>query len=601
VKRANEPRAWLRPLALWAALLVAGLVLLYGRYDWDLEGGEVAERGFWLSAYLFVLLIPTCFYLLRRVTHDDVFAGVVTGAVFLVFTLPYEALGLDDAYYYADRLPYFTIDHFPPSLEFFPDGALRAFPWDWLFMPLLFLGGTGIVWGLWKIRERAGFKSPRAIPILLTAAFAAICLQTFLHSSMRSPYTYLGHYQEPTKVERELAEEADQEAPIERWYHVYHFDDGSGATEADQFSFTALEKIVQGAPDANEGNNMLIRRPFSFYVASQFSYFTNTFYPWLALNCLLWLAAVFATARLVSQWATPRAGLIAGALTAVGPGFVAFAATPAMYLQGYAAIAIALCLFEDLVVRNRGSSAGPIVLFTAALTLLALIYDMTPFLFVLLAYGLARKVRAGPLVASLAGAFVLTAGFTFVYSNVLGVDINPANADRIPQAFSDVKDFLLEPSIHSWYDAGAQIPGVYARLVLQAFFVLPVVLALFGLPKLKDRALQVLAAAFFLMGLAIIAAFQISDQKDLEELPRLVYRIFPAVYLLAAIALDSFSLPRPATAGSWIPNRVRTAAPWVAVGLLFIAANIDIFGYPTLYVEFFISDPPVGYSPSFGP
>jgi hypothetical protein len=211
---------------------------------------------------------------------------------------------------------------------------------------------------------------------------------------------------------------------------------------------------------------------------------------------------------------------------------------------------------------------------------------------VLIAYGLARKVRAGPLVAAVSGAFLATVGFTFIYTDLLGVEVNPANQERIPQALSDVKDFLLEPSIHGWYDATAQIVPNYFKLVLQAFFIVPVALAAFGLAKLKDRALRVLVGAFFLMGLAIIAAFQISNQRDLEELPRLVYRIFPAVYLLAAIALASFSLPRPAGVRSRIPDNVRAAAPWVVVGLLFVAANIDIFGYPTLYVEFFQGDPP---------
>ena len=37
---------------------------------------------------------------------------------------------------------------------------------------------------------------------------------------------------------------------------------------------------------------------------------------------------------------------------------------------------------------------------------------------------------------------------------------------------------------------------------------------------------------------------------------------------------------------------MRRAAPWIVVGVLFVLANIDIFGYPTLYVEFFVSDPP---------
>jgi hypothetical protein len=42
-----------------------------------------------------------------------------------------------------------------------------------------------------------------------------------------------------------------------------------------------------------------------------------------------------------------------------------------------------------------------------------------------------------------------------------------------------------------------------------------------------------------------------------------------------------------------IPRAVRVAAPWVVVAFMAVLANIDIFGYPTLYVEYFVSDPPV--------
>jgi hypothetical protein len=560
-------------------VLAAGLDLLYARYDWDLQGGRFAERGFFLSAYLLVILLPTCFYLARHVFHNTWVAAGLTGVVFILTTLPYEVLGLDEISYYRVRPQVYTIQDFPPSLQFFPEGALRAFPFDWLFMPLLFAIGAGAIWGTWWLRNRAGLSAARRIPALLTIAFALICVQSFLHSSMRAPYTYLAYFQRP---------EAEQ-----HWYHVYHFADGSGATEGDQFVFSPLEDYFQGAP--RDGNNMLIRRPFSFYLASQASYFVNTFYVWLALNCLFWLVAVFATGRLVTQLANERAGVIAGALTAVGPGFIAFVATPAMYLQNYTAVAVALCLFQDLVVRSQGRDLGRLAIFTGALTLCGLTYELTWLLVVLLAYGLAAGVRARPLLVSLAASFLVIRGFPLVVSSGLGIEIVPTNQEQLSQALDRTTDFLLHPRLAEWYDAAVTIVPSFVRLLVQAFFVVPVVIAAFGVRRLRGRATQVLVGAMFAMGFAIIAVLQIGEQQ-VGTLPRLLFPLFPAVYLLAALALDPGVRPRrPAGAPlrQRLTDAVRVAAPWVVVAVMAVLANIDLFGYPTLYVEYFVSEPPV--------
>jgi hypothetical protein len=565
-------------LTLWPPVLLCALLLLYGRYDWDLDDGRFAERGFVLSAYLLVILLPTCFYLTRQVLHNSVAATGVTAFLFVVTTLPYELLGLDEIYYYRVRPRVFGIDRFTPSLEFLPEGTLRAFPLDWLFMPLLFATGVGAIWSVWWLRQRAGATASRRLPGLLTIVFAAICVQAFMHSSMRAPYTYLAYFQRP---------ETEQ-----HWYHVYHFSDGTGASQGDQFAFSPLEDYFHGAP--RDGDNQLIRRPFSFYLASQASYFVNTFYAWLALNCLFWLAAVVATARLVTQLATERAGLIAGALTAVGPGFVAFAATPAMYMQNYAAVAVALVLFQDLVVRPSGRDLGKVALFTGALTLCALVYDLTPLLLVLLAYGLSRGVRAWPLLLSLAAAFVVTRGFPIVVTDVLGISIVSTNEGQLSVALDRTVDFLLHPSLPEWYDTTVSIVPSFVRLTLQAFFVVPLIVAVFGLRKLRDRSLWVLVGGLFLMGLATVAVFQIG-RLEIGYLPRLVYPMFPAVYLLAALALDSGVRMRQRTNAPLLPriwSGIRVGAPWTIIATMAVLANIDIFGYPTMYVEYFVSTPP---------
>jgi 4-amino-4-deoxy-L-arabinose transferase-like glycosyltransferase len=123
----------------------------------------------------------------------------------------------------------------------------------------------------------------------------------------------------------------------------------------------------------------------------------------------------------------------------------------------------------------------------------------------------------------------------------------------------------------------------YFRLVFQSFFVLPVVVALFGWRKLPDRAARVLIGGLLLMGFVVIAVLQIG-KTQLGELPRLIYPTFPAIYLLAALAIDSGVRRLP---------RASMVASWVLVAAMAVLVNVDIFGYPTLYVEYFVSKPPV--------
>ena len=173
-------------------------------------------------------------------------------------------------------------------------------------MPLLLATGVGAIWASGGC-ERAPASARRGlVPLLLTVAFAAICVQTYLHTSMRSPYTYLAFFQSRPK-------------PQQHWYHVYHFRDGTGASEGDQFVFTPLEEYFQGAPARRQQH----ARPAAAARSTpsrRSSYFINTFYVWLGLNCLFWLAAVAATGRWVGRVATPRVGPDRGRARDVRPG-----------------------------------------------------------------------------------------------------------------------------------------------------------------------------------------------------------------------------------------------------------------------------------------
>lgn len=587
-RRLADDRLLPQRLAIWALIFAAAAILLYARYDWSLSGGFFAKRGFLLSLYLLVLLLPTVYYLLLRTLHSRPWALGLSAATFVLFTLPYKLLGLDSIYYYATHPLYYLYTDFPgPQPAFLPGGPLSTFKYAWLFVPLLFLVGVACVWLVCSIRGRGGFRVGRAAPLLLTAAFAVICAQTFLHSGIRSVYSYDLHYAHP---------EADH-----YWHLVYHFANGTGASAGDQPFYSAIEDYFQGAP--RSGVNELIRRPFAFYVASQFSYFFNTFYAWLALNCLFWLGAVFATARLVTRLTNERVGVIAGALTVFGYGFIAFVAQPSMYMQNYASVAIALCAFEDLVARPMDGRRRQYGLFVGILAICGLIYDLEPLWVVLIAYGLTRRVPWRPLLGSLVAALTIVQAFPLTVTHILGIPISQLNSDQIGQSLKAVVRLIFHPQVSTWYDTSITVVMTFVQMLLHAYFVIPVILALFGWRFLRDRPQKVLVGTLFAMCFLEMALLFIG-RTYVATTPRILYPEFVGIYLPAALAID-----RLATwlGGVLAPHKVAgvvfgsktvsevaaRAAPWAVVAVMALLVNVDAFGQITLSEGFATDSPPV--------
>jgi hypothetical protein len=591
-------RAQLRALAIWGLVIAAAAIAYYFRFDWNVDGGYYAKRGFVLSLYLLALTLPTVFYLTRRALHSDRVAMAVTALVFVVFAVPWRLVHLDRVYYYATRPRAFDVATFPtpfdpgfklvdwgqPRLDFLPGGALLQFPLEWLFVPLVFAMCAGLVWLIWWLRARVGLRCPRRIPMLLTLAAATICVQMFLHAGMRAPYTYISDFVEPQSAHH--------------WYLDYQFANHTGATQGDENAFAPLEYWFQGAPLG--GFDELARRPFSFFVASQFSYYVNDVYVWLALNCLFWLAAVFATARLVTRLATPRAGLIAGGLTVFGPGFVAFVSQTSMYMQNAATAAIALCAFEDLVVNPADGGPRRYALFGGILAICGLVYDLEPVFVALLIYGLARRIDWRPLVATIVGAYAIVEGFTPMVTKVLGIKIASLNGAQISDGLHATLHLLTHPSMTRWYDTFVSVVTSFFEMWLQAFFVVPAILALLGFRLLRDRPQKILVASLFVLYLLTIATLQIG-RTSVGYTPRLIYPSLIGVYLPAAVFLDRvaaradgfrFTTDALLTAQGAL-RTLQLATPWLVLALMAVLVNVDIFGYPTLYVEFFGSTPPV--------
>jgi hypothetical protein len=586
-----------RAILAWIAVLGAGVLLIAGRFDWRPLHYDNSKTAFILSAYLFVFTVPLVYFVTRALVRSRRVAVGLTAAVWLIFSLPYRWLRLDHWYYYAHR-PYFytpTQVAIAPSTTFLPGGLGQPpdFPLEAIFFGGLAVVSIAIASIRWW-RGRATGSSRRNLLLALTVvAFCAILAQTFLHTSMRSPYTYVPHYEQPNPSEYWYQNYmnyayAPHYAPPEAkdyWYQDYMFADGTGAVNADQPVHSAIEQYFHGVD--RTGINELIRRPYAGYVTAQLSYFVNSYYIYLLINIGCWFVAVVFGYLLALRLAGEHVALVFAALIATGTGFVLFVAEPASYMIAFTLVLAALYIFERLVVDSPRNIWRYLV-FGGVLGLFSLVYDFYTIFPVLLAYGYVRKVRLRLLLGSLACSLLVYVGFLFAHNVILGLSIDPTNSDQLRQAGNGVVDVLTSGSPDVWYEKLLDVVITYPAQLARMFFVLPVGLAFVGALMLRDRTIAVLAAALVLVTLGTLGFMRVGGQAALGNIPRLVYPAYPAIYLLAAIALVRIG----DLSGRYGFTALARCAPFVIIGLIIVLNNIDAFGFPSMYYEAVHNAPP---------
>jgi hypothetical protein len=548
---APPPRPSLRarlllPALAWLGVLAAGALLLYGRYDWQEAGGKFARSGYLSSLYFFLLVVPTAYYLTRVLSGRVVAARAVAAVVFVAGALPYHWLGLQ-------RFRAATVIYPAPAdtrMRWFPAALSEGgFPYEPLFFLTLALAFGLAVWLI------AGGARTRSVPRRLwplLAAFAAIVVQMWMHTSLRSPYTYTQYFEEAT------------------WNHKCLLPGGQAAVNGDIRFFTTLNDLFNGLP--GRVDTMLLRRSFVHYLSSPFTYFWNAFHVYLVLNALLWLAAVvcgYGWARKVVHPDDRRAPLLVAALVCIGNGFIYFAAQPMHYLAGYAAVMIALYLYEALVVERRLW-----LLYGVAFGLCAATYDLFPLFPALLVYGAFRKARLRDTALGLAVALVVYFGFPALAFQVLRLPNNAYNTDHGTSALAHILTTLRHPDAGDLYYDVVGFFRVYGQNLLLAFFVveaLVAAVALLVLPRRQQLLVAILLLPSFLLNAYLYFGKVPWAGTLIIELPRFTYSAYPAVYLAAALGLA----------------RLPWRWAWAAVGVLFLWHNVDVLGLPDMHFHFY--------------
>jgi hypothetical protein len=518
------------------AALAAACALLYGRYD----GSQIpyARNAFVSSAYFLLLAVPIAYHVVWALAKRRTWARVAAGVVTAVWAMPLHWLKLD-RFRALGSIAYWNTQKnvWPPPLA---EGA----PGE-----RLLLVGLVVVFAV------IAFAVARRRAAPLVGLLALITLQTALHTSLRSPYTYTAHFERHDK-----------------WYHLFQVPPDRGALNADAIFFTTLDDHFNGVP--RPVRTLLIRRSFVHWLASPFSYFWNPYYVYLVVNDLLWLLAAVCTwfwARRIG--ASSTAAQVAAALVACGNGFVYFVAQPMSYLASYAIVAVAIASYELLVVEGGGW-----LLWGGVFGLCAATYDLFPMMPAFVLYAWARGAPIRKTVAALVVSLAVPLGFVAVEHRVLGLVLDDSNARKGTAALGGIVRLLRHGTPIRWMQELAGYAVVLATDLLHAFFIAGFLVGAAGF-VVADRVHKRLLAIWVLPSVLLVAYLYFGGERWghllLAQLPRLSYICYPSVYLAAALLLA----------------RLRPSLRWAAVAALFVLVNLDVFGVPDLHYHFYWPTP----------
>ncbi len=567
ISRVGSLPPWIRLVGL--ALIGAGLSR--GRYDWA-ANPPLASRAWVLSLYFYLLILAgigtagQVFGLLGRRRF-----WAVLSVVSVALNLPYRWLGLDQDFFLGSHpLNYARANIFTPEWL----GRGHSFlPWNstdtLLLVPLV----AALLIGIAVCRSRLSgtLFGDRRIWGLFSLLLALIVVETWLHLSFRSPYTYIVSFGQPAS---------------DHFMSAYPLlPDGRGVVNADVDYFIRLEELFQA--NRSDTPTMLIRRVFPFYLSSHFSYFLGPYNGFLIVNLAFWTLAAMATYGFCRDLSgSESCARIAAVLVACGPGFIMYAAQPMSYLPGYAGLAISAYLYHRLI--TAGTTPSPCAICAAGILvgLTMLTSDTVTWALFYIGYALwARRSWWRALLSVAAGA-VVYAGFLFLIFRVYGLLPDHTNDKELTSDLQHLVALLLHFDAAKFFPLVSGAIGNYGMQIMQANFVVPALLALLALfftqpGKLLLPALLLLLASF--AGSAFLY-FGEAPGLWLAAEPRFSYSSYPAIVMLAAFAVDTLRRHWSSRGQIWAA-RLSVALPLLACVFL---GNIDAFGFmPHLYFHFY--------------
>jgi hypothetical protein len=585
---------------------LAPFVLLFGRYDWSADHRRYALEGYLASAWMLALLLPVVFFTMKLLVGRRAAIGV--GSILaIVCALPYRWLGFAGTRFWSDRFIYTDWINDPnaptPSIVWFP----AAFKYGAVIPGerLVFgsLAACGVILLVLTARGRLTPKRFAEHPAwsIASIAFVLILAQSWLHLSLRAPYSYQMHYAERKPVQKAWIVYDSSGHPtvnIEQvprphgWWHLYLLPGYRGAVNHDYGDFRSGEEVFQGV--APEQSSPIMRRLLTFYLSSQFVCFFNPYYVFLFLNTGFWLAGVLAGFAFVRRLVDVHTAAIFALFIATGCGFIFFVNQPSSYLSGYAAEMIVIYFFQRLVVEE--TTPASVWLFGTIYCLALLVTDLLPLLAFFPVYAIARGANMKRAIASLALGCAGYAGSLAFLAYVARVPNLQGNLDLLGVSMAELSGATFD----KFYILCLEFLNRLAMDMVHGFLILPVFPAMVGMMLVRERRRMLAIAALFLPAICTVALLEFTGAHfqdwPLAALPRLAYIAYPGMYLLAAIGLAEGSrrmfVNHP---------RIARATPYLFLIAVFVLNNLDVFGAPAIYYHFYFGLNGGGFAPFGNP
>jgi hypothetical protein len=348
-------------------------------------------------------------------------------------------------------------------------------------------------------------------------------------------------------------------------------------------------------PEAKTDSTM-IRRAYPHYISTQLSYFFSPYYVYLFFNISLWFLACLCTYRLAALLWSRRVAVYATAMVGSGPGFIMFVAQPMSYLAGYAVVILLMLLLEEALIRKESRRIIDFLAFGCALGLAGMAGPLFPVYAGLILYAIIRRVPASKLAVGFGLAVAIYLGFIQLQTSILGVNLESLHTNYLESSWQNISSLFFHAHLGPLYRSLVLAFRTYFGSMVNAFFVIPFLIALAGAFLLRDRSRTLLPLVMGIPSLLAVIFLQFGGARwGLDEngiplflaaLPRFAYIAYPAVYILMAMALDAFRAYILQRSTRKPVMYAANAAPWLVLALCFYLSNVDVWKYPQMYYLF---------------
>lgn len=449
-----------------------------------------------------------------------------------------------------------------PVLRYLPNSILaETFP---LQHELLILSAILLLSSFLLKRKKIRRFDPSLFPQVLIVLIATMI--SLLHTGISSPYTTNDLYRAYSEQDT-------------GWYVAYAKDSFSNQlipVNGDYAFYVEVDKVAWGPnsnPSSQDPSPMLLHRAAPSFLFAPFTFYLGQYSFWIIFHIALLALAMRAMTGILSNFVKNKLASYMGSLLfGISLPMNLYFGTPTGYFSGLCLVVVTIWTFLQYL--NQPTRAR-LAVFSGTYILAVLSYDLTPLgiaLSIFAITGGARVIHGKPLVALAAcmTPFLLPKLFVGIYT-AMGGQVNTVNTNQIPELIAAAIVKAEGQSLYQLFTDFqiALFSGI--RVLPLAFGAFTVLLVILGLLTLRNKNQAVFVSALLVPYFAVIGIF-IYSESWLATIPRLFVGLYPAIFLLVAIAVEAL-----------FRNSIGKITALAIVVCIVIASSIDLFGFPAPY------------------